>query len=231
MQSAFVDVGLERDAFLYVTDFLELEDAEETDEIEKAASTGSAHPPREVHAAERGGARPEERIQRSGQRQEQKQEPRPDRSSQERQPRDRRMVVEAATEMAETTAVESGTAPGQAAQADKDNLEQGGKRWRGRRRRRGGRGSAGGAQEPRGGENGSADDDFEETSSSVASEEIHANALPSEKPQGLSSPSSVSSGASRGQTATPLFFPESRSRSTEAHRTRVLRNQRRRQPQ
>ena len=37
MQSAFVDVGLERDAFLYVTDFLELEDQEETDELEKAA--------------------------------------------------------------------------------------------------------------------------------------------------------------------------------------------------
>jgi Ribonuclease G/E len=32
MQSAFVDVGLERDAFLYVTDFLELEDPEESDE-------------------------------------------------------------------------------------------------------------------------------------------------------------------------------------------------------
>ena len=48
MQSAFVDVGLERDAFLYVTDFLELEDAEETDEIEKAAASGGAQPPREV---------------------------------------------------------------------------------------------------------------------------------------------------------------------------------------
>jgi len=40
MQSAFVDVGLERDAFLYVTDFLELEDPEESDEIEKADATG-----------------------------------------------------------------------------------------------------------------------------------------------------------------------------------------------
>ena len=29
MQSAFVDIGLERDAFLYVSDFLELEDEEE----------------------------------------------------------------------------------------------------------------------------------------------------------------------------------------------------------
>ena len=39
MQSAFVDIGLERDAFLYVTDFMELEDPEETDEIEKAATS------------------------------------------------------------------------------------------------------------------------------------------------------------------------------------------------
>ena len=38
MQSAFVDLGLERDAFLYVTDFIELEDQEETDELEKAAA-------------------------------------------------------------------------------------------------------------------------------------------------------------------------------------------------
>jgi Ribonuclease G/E len=54
MQSAFVDVGLERDAFLYVTDFLELEDQEETDELEKAASTGANQPPREVrHTAGR----------------------------------------------------------------------------------------------------------------------------------------------------------------------------------
>ena len=48
MQSAFVDVGLERDAFLYVTDFMELEDPEETDEIEKAAASGGNQPPREV---------------------------------------------------------------------------------------------------------------------------------------------------------------------------------------
>src|ERR1700740_1704617 len=29
MQSAFVDIGLERDAFLYVSDFMELEDQDE----------------------------------------------------------------------------------------------------------------------------------------------------------------------------------------------------------
>jgi Rne/Rng family ribonuclease len=33
MQSAFVDVGLERDAFLYVSDFMELEDQDEIDEL------------------------------------------------------------------------------------------------------------------------------------------------------------------------------------------------------
>src|SRR6202040_2249043 len=48
MQSAFVDVGLERDAFLYVTDFLELEDPEEADELEKAAVSGGNQAPREV---------------------------------------------------------------------------------------------------------------------------------------------------------------------------------------
>ena len=33
MQSAFVDIGLERDAFLYVSDFMELEEAEDLDEV------------------------------------------------------------------------------------------------------------------------------------------------------------------------------------------------------
>src|SRR5579863_1129666 len=48
MQSAFVDLGLERDAFLYVTDFLEMEDPEETDEIERAATSKDNHGPREI---------------------------------------------------------------------------------------------------------------------------------------------------------------------------------------
>src|SRR6516164_9524885 len=33
MQSAFVDIGLERDAFLYVSDFLELADDEDSEEF------------------------------------------------------------------------------------------------------------------------------------------------------------------------------------------------------
>ncbi|MDE3199724.1 MAG: Rne/Rng family ribonuclease [Acidobacteriota bacterium] len=54
MQSAFVDIGLERDAFLYVTDFLELEDQEDSDELEKAAVSGGIQAPREIR---RGGER------------------------------------------------------------------------------------------------------------------------------------------------------------------------------
>src|SRR5579859_1056011 len=49
MQSAFVDIGLERDAFLYVTDFL-LEEDEEVDVLDQgrpprhSASRGEEHP-------------------------------------------------------------------------------------------------------------------------------------------------------------------------------------------
>ncbi len=47
MQSAFVDIGLERDAFLYVTDFLEeQEDQEEFDRIATQAHDESVHGPR-----------------------------------------------------------------------------------------------------------------------------------------------------------------------------------------
>ena len=40
MQSAFVDIGLERDAFLYVSDVLEPDDEDEADEEEEI---GRAH--------------------------------------------------------------------------------------------------------------------------------------------------------------------------------------------
>src|SRR6266852_1962245 len=46
MQSAFVDVGLERDAFLYVTDFL-LEEDEEVDVIDQ----GTSRPRGESHSS------------------------------------------------------------------------------------------------------------------------------------------------------------------------------------
>jgi ribonuclease E len=55
MQSAFVDIGLERDAFLYVSDFMELEDSEELDEVplnRMAAEPASPPPSRPQNLAE-----------------------------------------------------------------------------------------------------------------------------------------------------------------------------------
>jgi len=139
MQSAFVDIGLERDAFLYVTDFMELEDTEETDEVEKAAASGATQPPREVrHTQEKPAARVEPRVEaRPAQKPEQKQEPRPERPA-----RDRRPAVEVVPEAVEQTE----TAPEYASVAEheeqnlEDSGEPGARRWRGRRRRRGTRG-------------------------------------------------------------------------------------------
>jgi hypothetical protein len=100
MQSAFVDVGLERDAFLYVTDFLELEDPEEADELEKAAATGGNQAPREVRHAN-GAGRGDDNGHRSTPKQDQK----PD-QKQDRQPRGR-MIVEPASETAAPAPLES----------------------------------------------------------------------------------------------------------------------------
>src|SRR5205809_2122542 len=44
MQSAFVDIGLERDAFLYVSDFMELEDQDELDEVPTDRPTSASEP-------------------------------------------------------------------------------------------------------------------------------------------------------------------------------------------
>jgi ribonuclease G len=143
MQSAFVDVGLERDAFLYVTDFMELEDAEETDELEKAAASGANQPPREVRHT----AAPETRNARPVQKPEQKQEQRPaqERPAQEHPaPEKRQLTVEALPEAEFASLPTSGSVSfsEQADNGEQDSGEQGAKRWRGRRRRRGGRGVA-----------------------------------------------------------------------------------------
>jgi ribonuclease G len=133
MQSAFVDIGLERDAFLYVTDFMELEDQEETDELEKAAVSGGVKPPREVRHT---GA-PQERGARPGQKPEQKQETR-----QGTPAKDRQLTVEVLPETEAAALPASGTLSlsEQAESGEEDSGVPGAKRWRGRRRRRGGRG-------------------------------------------------------------------------------------------
>jgi ribonuclease G len=53
MQSAFVDIGLERDAFLYVSDFMELPDEDEVEEIPaKLASAQTFQPAQEAQPVE-----------------------------------------------------------------------------------------------------------------------------------------------------------------------------------
>ena len=74
MQSAFVDIGLERDAFLYVSDFMELQDEDEVEEIptnlapsqpyqspartEDQPSISEAAPASEAHSAPEANAAP-----------------------------------------------------------------------------------------------------------------------------------------------------------------------------
>ena len=142
MQSAFVDLGLERDAFLYVTDFLELEDQEESDEIEKAAVAGGNTPPREVrHPAER---------ERGGRdRQDRNQDRSQDRNQDRNQERgrDRRPAPEPASEPEPVEIVPAALTEAAAPSAEEGDGE-GARRWRGRRRRRGGRGGAQSTSDP-----------------------------------------------------------------------------------
>jgi Rne/Rng family ribonuclease len=154
MQSAFVDVGLERDAFLYVTDFLELEEPEESDELEKAAASGGAQPPREIRhtngqeqTAQGGRNGGRQQGSRQGQRQEGR-SGQDRQTGQDRQPRERKFSVEAVPESAEADsgASEVPTTSDQTGGLQDDTEATGARRWRGRRRRRGGRGPAGSAE-------------------------------------------------------------------------------------
>jgi len=156
MQSAFVDVGLERDAFLYVTDFLEMEDQEDTDEVERATTQGtpvrqqpqtpqanqqsvqqSVQQPAQAAASpspnegrREGRANRESRDDRS-----RRNEPRTAPEEQTQQPAPRHIPTQAtvAEPVIPASVVE-------ATEQQDETDEQGARRWRGRRRRRGGRG-------------------------------------------------------------------------------------------
>jgi Rne/Rng family ribonuclease len=207
MQSAFVDVGLERDAFLYVTDFLELEDPEEADELEKASAGGASQPPREVRqtsSPDRNGARGEDRSPRSGQKPDQRpdsrQDQRPDRTPQEA----RRLVVEPATDSASESTFSAGqTEAGQDEASGPDA-----KRWRGRRRRRGGRGAAGTPEGQGGSEESS--EDAGESSPTAEEQGIQASASPAgrQSPQSWSAPVQTPAPSPRsGQAPAPFVLP------------------------
>jgi Rne/Rng family ribonuclease len=198
MQSAFVDVGLERDAFLYVTDFLELENPEESDEVEKAASTGGSQAPREVRHTN--GA---DRSQRPSQKPEQKQDARPERANQAGQ---RRLVVESAPETGDAAATAAPLTSAQPENGQEDDAS--GKRWRGRRRRRGGRGSAGSSQEQQSGSDESSDGEAETSSESALAADIQASAADRSSHRSQSAPAPGSAPSSLGgQAPAPFVLP------------------------
>ena len=116
MQSAFVDIGLERDAFLYVTDF-----AEEQEDGEEYVSLAP-------------GTRGQARVSNGNRNADAESQPTSEdsasRSSAERRPAGNQAPREASAAPANASGEEDG---------------QGGRRWRGRRGRRRGRGGSGGS--------------------------------------------------------------------------------------
>ncbi|WP_263419565.1 Rne/Rng family ribonuclease [Terriglobus albidus] len=137
MQSAFVDIGLERDAFLYITDFLE-----ETPDSEEFETEGSATPvesgagtgeQRERGGRRRGrGRRGRDRGDRGGEQQ----------GGQEAVPTGETLVLEGGFGEEETAEFTGSADRGEGEQrsADEQETEGGSRRWRGRRGRRRGRG-------------------------------------------------------------------------------------------
>jgi Rne/Rng family ribonuclease len=157
MQSAFVDIGLERDAFLYVTDFLEMEDQEDTDEVERAASQGDTvrHVPAQSGQAQiqpqsaprQGGNEPGNGRDQRGRRGEGRRDGRqpagdgePQRQLQATPTLNVTSVspLDSPPPESEVPAIPASVANATAQQDEID--EQGVRRLRGRRRRRGGRG-------------------------------------------------------------------------------------------
>jgi ribonuclease G len=145
MQSAFVDIGLERDAFLYVSDFLDLQD-EEDEDFEVAVKTNGASDNTQRQDRSERPERREHRRDHRNERGERNEQPRRERE-------DNRPPVESAAPTAvfeggysDTEEAEEINAETLAAAADSleggETAEEGGdgaRRWKGRRRRRGGR--------------------------------------------------------------------------------------------
>ncbi len=138
MQSAFVDIGLERDAFLYVSDFLDLQD-EEDEEFEVAVKTNGVSDTTQQRPERQ--ERPERREHRRDHRNDR---PRPEENRPPVESQAPTAVFEGGySDAAEET--EEVTAESLASAADSLNAEEpqegdeGARRWKGRRRRRGGR--------------------------------------------------------------------------------------------
>jgi Rne/Rng family ribonuclease len=177
MQSAFVDLGLERDAFLYVTDFLELEDQEESDELEKAAATGATQAPREVRQGDGRVQRPE----RNGQKQDSRGQDNRGSAPERRERRPEPVEVDetgGAAAPAEPPALAGSDGP----EGDEEAAGPGARRWRGRRRRRGGRGHVGSQDGPREAE-GTGESESDATEETEVTPGIQAAATPAARPE------------------------------------------------
>jgi ribonuclease E len=144
MQSSFVDIGLERDAFLYVTDFME----EAGDSADFDTDSGSKSERRPVRTIE---ARPEATVEgtpetRSEGRNDGRGEGRGDgrRGGRRRRPNDRQDVnagIPNTEEPQDFVADETAAAAPPAGNGTDAEAAEGSRRWRGRRGRRRGRGS------------------------------------------------------------------------------------------
>ncbi len=133
MQSAFVDLGLERDAFLYVTDFME--EQEDSSDFERIPTSGRQ---------EEGGAQ-EARPREQGR----ENQPRHGGGREARAPRAPQVAAEGNGSSRNNTPAPAPAASEAAAPAGE--FEDGTRRWRGRRGRRRGFRGAPGAPGPQGG--------------------------------------------------------------------------------
>jgi Rne/Rng family ribonuclease len=137
MQSAFVDIGLERDAFLYVSDFLDLQD-EEDEDFEVAVKTNGVSDTTQQRPERQ--ERPERKEHRRDHRNDR---PRPE----ENRPPVESQAPTAVFEGGYSDAEESEEVSAESLASAADSLggeeaqegEEGARRWKGRRRRRGGR--------------------------------------------------------------------------------------------
>ena len=121
MQSAFVDIGLERDAFLYVSDFMEL--AEHDDDLTDVVPANRSVPDLRQQPVRAEGSGTVEESQTTGT------------SETELQPESDQGFAEAVEDQGDGQPTVSAALPEPG--GDLPNRERGG--WRGRRRRRGGR--------------------------------------------------------------------------------------------
>ena len=211
MQSAFVDIGLERDAFLYVTDFLEMEDQEDTDEVERAAAQGNTQKPQQAQQRpERGGDR-DQRPRRDGRDGREGRDGRQPALEGESQPTPGFSVAPISSPSTEAAAIPSSVSDATAQQDESD--EQGSRRWRGRRRRRGGRGGREDAgqsatAEGRGDSTEIAGEETEEAEESLGDFEAAASQSPSRSYSATAAkPETTSNGESRQASPAPFVLP------------------------